>query len=99
MIYGLYSKNFNPKYLYLLPIEQNHKDKLKTHKNHEKLILDIISDISNTNKEQYKRIISSISLFNESCRLKNFNQNSSIVLLVSSLEALLELPRWSKRDF
>ena len=91
-------EHFSPKYFYLLPIEQNHKAKLKIHKKQEKLILDILSDISRKNKEQYKRIITSISLFNESCRLKNFNPNSSIVLLVSSLEALLELPRWSKKE-
>ena len=91
-------EHFSPKYFYLLPIEQNHKAKLRINKNQEKVIFDLFSDISRKNKEQYKRLITSISLFNESCRIKNFNPNSSIVLLVSSLEALLELPRWSKKE-
>lgn len=90
-------EHFSPKYLYLLPIEQNHKRKIRLHNNIERLVIEVFNKILDQDSQHYKRLISSITLFNESCRINRFNANSSVVLIVSALESLLDLPRYSKR--
>ncbi|MBA7576199.1 hypothetical protein ES708_18038 [subsurface metagenome] len=91
-------EHWTPKYSYLLPIEQNHKRKLKIHKDDEKLLINLFARTSIKDRDKYKRLINAISLFNESCRINRINPNSSIVLIVSALESLLNIPRWHKKE-
>ena len=85
-------------YLFLLPIEQTYKRKIKLHKNREKLLIDVFSKILKKDFNKHKTLINAIALFNESCRTNQFSPNSSIVLIVSAFESLLRLPRWSKKE-
>lgn len=90
-------EHWSPKYSFLLPIEQSHKRKILLHKNREKLLIDIFSTIREKNLDRYKKLINALTLFNESCRINQFNPNSSIILIVSAFESLLGLPRRSKK--
>lgn len=92
------NEHWSPKYSFLLPIEQNHKGKLKISKNKEKSLIDVFSTILNRDLHTYKRLINAIALFNESCRINSFSPNSSIVLIASAFEGLLNIPRYSKKE-
>lgn len=65
---------------------------------HEKSLMDILSAISDKRLDTYKRLINAMALFNESCRINAFSPNSSIVLITSAFEGLLDLPRYSKKE-
>lgn len=84
-----------PKYSFLLPIVQDHKPKLKLHKNWKKFMDAFYMSMD---RDLRSRLINAIALFNESCRINPFSPNSSIVLIVSALESLLNLPRYSKKE-
>lgn len=89
---------FDQKYSFVVTNEPSHGWKIKIHKKGEKVLMDTLSAISNNDTKKYKRLINAISLFNESCRINQFNPNSSIVLMVSAFESLLNIPRGSKKS-
>lgn len=90
--------SWSPKFNFLLQAEQNHTSKLRINKKNEKVIIDSIEKIASADKQTYERIINAMSLFNESCRISSLSPNSSIILIVSAIESLLDLPRYSKTE-
>jgi hypothetical protein len=83
---------------FFLPLSQDTRQKLIFHKQREKVLIDIVETLYKKNIKSYKRLLNAITLFNESCRINDFNPNSAIVLIVSSFEALLHLPKFSKTE-
>jgi hypothetical protein len=84
--------------LYMLNQTQNQFLPLHFKKDYDEPILLILEDLSKKEKALYKKILTAITLFNQACRINRFNQNSAIVLITSAFEALLQIPRYSKKD-
>lgn len=91
------SEHWGSKYLYMLPVEQTGKAKIRVQRFHG-LLIDAFTKLSKTRPNTYKKVMTALALFNESCHISQFNANSSIVLIVSSLEALLSTPRRGKTE-
>lgn len=83
---------------YLLPIEQSYRPTLKIRRHLELILVEILETLKLDDPERYRRVLTSMTLFNEACRASRHNSNAAIVLIVSSLESLLHLPRWSKKE-
>jgi hypothetical protein len=91
-------EHLRQKYLYMLPIEQHGKASILVRKKQERILLNALAMLQAVNNDLYKRLITALALFNESCYIHPFNANSSIVLIVSALEALLSTPRYGKKE-
>jgi hypothetical protein len=85
-------------YLYMLNQPQGYYIPMRFGKNYDQPILRTLEYLSNKEKELYKKLLTAITLFNQSCRISKFNQSSAIVLITSAFEALLQIPRNSKKD-
>lgn len=85
-------------YLYMLPLEQKHSGKIRIRNSREAPILNAFSTLLISNPDKYRTLINAIALFNESCRILKVSPNSAIILIVSALESLLELPRYPKKE-
>jgi hypothetical protein len=86
------------KYRYLLPFDQDNMQKMIFNTDSDAKLLPILETLSRNEPSFYERIMTSIGLFNQACRINPVDPSSSIVLLVSSFESLLQVPRYSKKD-
>lgn len=86
------------KYRYLLTAEDQALPLLYVRKSHEIKLLSVIDKLKKDDLTFYNRLLSSISLFNQSCRINKISESSSIVLMVSAFESLFEMPRNAKKD-
>lgn len=87
-----------PAHSYLLPIEQSHKSSVKLRRHHELVLVKVLEQMSGREPLRYRRVLTSLTLFNESCRASRYSDNAAVVLMVSALESLLQLPRLSRRE-
>ena len=87
-----------PDIAYHLPVEQDHKERVKLHRHREEVLLDTLAEVQSSNPERYRKILTALALYNESCRASRYNANAAIVMIVSAFESLLQLPQWSKKD-
>lgn len=92
------SEGWVDKYLYMLNQPQTHFIPLLFFKESDSVVLQTLEHLSKKDKLLYKKLINSITLFNQACRISKFNQSSAIVLLTSAFESLLQIPRNSKKD-
>ena len=83
---------------YQLPINQDNTTRLAIWKTQEKHILDVLNFLFKNQEPLFKKIINSISLYNAACRIHPYNPNSSIVLIASAFESLLQIPKNAKKD-
>jgi hypothetical protein len=86
------------KYLYLLNQPQTHFSPLLFYKASDSVVLQTLEYLIKKDPPLYDKLINSITLFNQSCRISKFSQSSAIVLLTSAFESLLQIPRNSKKD-
>lgn len=84
-------------YLYMLPLEQEAKGKVRLREHREIEILKALSILLDNDPDRYRALINAIALFNESCRILNVSPNSAVILIVSAMESLLELPQYPKK--
>ncbi len=91
-------EGWTEKYLYMLTQPQSHFFPLYFNLDSDEPIIRTFEYLSKKEQNLYKQILTAINLFNQSCRIANFSQNSAIVLITSAFEALLQIPRTAKKD-
>lgn len=88
---------FNPKYNYILPVEQNQK---VGYDGSEQTLTKVFKHLARRNHEEYARLFRAIRFYNSACSNEHKNRNTSIVLLTAALEALFDyLPPSRKEKF
>jgi hypothetical protein len=85
-------------YRYLLPTEKDHIPKIVVNREVNGKLLAILESLCEKEPDFYARLMTSIGLFNQACRMNPTDENSSIVLLVSSFESLLQIPKYPKKE-
>jgi hypothetical protein len=85
------------KFSYVLPDEQRPYSWFSINAVKDKPIIDALVKVQKQEFGFYEQVLTAITLFNESCRVKPFNESSSIVLITSAFEALLQIPRSEKK--
>jgi hypothetical protein len=61
-------------------------------------LVGVINRICRSNKPLYLSLLSAFSNFNNSCRTSRYSEESSIVLLVSAYESILQTPKNNKQS-
>ncbi len=77
---------------WVLPIKKSYQVKIKLDQEVEGVLEKALCTVHKNQPELYKKLMTAIDLFNQSCRLSLFHRNSSLVLIVSALEALFNIP-------
>lgn len=77
---------------WVLPIEQSSQVGVRLNTQVEGVVERALCTVHETRIETYEKIMTAIALFNQSRRLSLFYPNSSVVLIVSALEALFNIP-------
>jgi hypothetical protein len=86
------------KAIYCLSKEQDQRLPLPLREMPELTLVAMLHEVKQLDEKAYNRLLTALSLFNESCRVSRCHPNSSIVLITSSFEALLNLPRKAKSE-
>lgn len=82
-------EHFSPKYSYMLPIEQNHKTKIR-YSASEKTLTKVLEHLSKRNPDEYARLLRAIRFYNSASSNEYRDRNTSIVLFSAALEALFD---------
>lgn len=61
-------------------------------------IISITQNLIRLQNDLGDRLVNSISFFNEACRSEAANEGVSVILLVTALESILQIPRHAKAD-
>lgn len=86
------------KYKYVLHAQESYiYNKLTVSRQLEEVTLKSLEALAKEDFGFYRRVMTAITLFNESCRIHAFSANSAIVLITSAFEALLHIPRSPKK--
>lgn len=81
-----------------LPIRQDNQIRIKLRPEREQALAHTLERLHRMRPETYRKMMTALGLFNESCRLNVSHPNSSVVLIVSALEALFGMPRREKKE-
>lgn len=82
---------------WVLPFEQKIQVKVRLDQKVEGVLKQALCTVQKNRAKEYKQVMIAIGLFNQSCRLSLFHRNSSLVLIVSALEALFNIPNIGRK--
>jgi len=84
--------------LYCMRRRQTETWRLRLRPDGELRVIEMLTSLHEWAPAKYKSMLNAFSLFSEACREERRHPNASVLLMASAFEALLQLPRQSKKQ-